>query len=395
MSLKAGKITSKRTRRQSGLSLVELMIAVTLGMILTAGVIQIFVSSEAAYDTTRGLSHLQENGRFALTFMTRDARLSGYSLCTQAVRHNIHNLTNNTYLSTTRYQNFVDIAAPVHGWEAQNTGPGDTPLALGKFPTPSTAMSNWSDDGGNALDSYFSGRVLPGSDVVVFKRTMTAFGDDGALPEPKNTGNVAASTTTINLNEDSGIANKAYVLLNDCKGADVFVNNSAPDQTNVDRGGSNNNTALTLSHDYGAGQMRLATVRTTAYFVGQGTSGEPALFRWQLQGNTFDELLEGVESLQVLYGEDTNGSVPPSVDTYVTADNVTDWGNVLSVKIALLMRNVEDTGGQPDTRVYKLGAAGDPTSNTNLVRLDPADMRRLRDVYKSTITLRNSMARFQ
>ena len=49
--------------RSRGLSLVELLIAVTLAMILTAGVIQIFVSSGAAYDTTRGLSFLQENGR--------------------------------------------------------------------------------------------------------------------------------------------------------------------------------------------------------------------------------------------------------------------------------------------------------------------------------------------
>ncbi|RRW48097.1 hypothetical protein EGJ52_00385 [Pseudomonas luteola] len=64
--------------QQKGLSIVELLIALTLSLILLAGVIQVFLSTRQTYQTNEVISRMQENGRFALDFMTRSVRLGGY-----------------------------------------------------------------------------------------------------------------------------------------------------------------------------------------------------------------------------------------------------------------------------------------------------------------------------
>lgn len=64
--------------RQQGVSLVELMIASALGIVLMAGVIQIFIGTKTSYLKTESIGKAQENGRFAMDALTRSARLAGY-----------------------------------------------------------------------------------------------------------------------------------------------------------------------------------------------------------------------------------------------------------------------------------------------------------------------------
>ena len=65
---------------QAGMSLVELMVAVTLSLILMAGVIQVHVSSKASYQVQHELSALQENQRIAVELLNRDVRKAGLSI---------------------------------------------------------------------------------------------------------------------------------------------------------------------------------------------------------------------------------------------------------------------------------------------------------------------------
>jgi len=65
-------------RTQLGLSVVELMVAMALGLLLMTGVIQVFLSSRQTYAANEAMGRLQENGRFALEFIARSARLGGY-----------------------------------------------------------------------------------------------------------------------------------------------------------------------------------------------------------------------------------------------------------------------------------------------------------------------------
>jgi len=67
-----------RNRHQAGLTLVELMIAMTLSLVLMLGVIQVFLSVRQTYSTNDSTSRMQESGRFALTFISNSVRLGGY-----------------------------------------------------------------------------------------------------------------------------------------------------------------------------------------------------------------------------------------------------------------------------------------------------------------------------
>ncbi|WP_163836630.1 PilW family protein [Spartinivicinus ruber] len=64
--------------KQQGLSLVELMIAILLGLILTAASLQIFQSLSMTFRHNSQLARTQENGRFSLELLSRDIRMAGY-----------------------------------------------------------------------------------------------------------------------------------------------------------------------------------------------------------------------------------------------------------------------------------------------------------------------------
>ena len=53
-------------KRVQGLSLIELMIAILIGLFLLIGVIQVFAAARTAYQLSSGLARAQENGRFAV-----------------------------------------------------------------------------------------------------------------------------------------------------------------------------------------------------------------------------------------------------------------------------------------------------------------------------------------
>ena len=62
--------------RVRGFSLVELMVAITLALIVTAGVISVFVGSRSAFEATSGTAALTDGGRFALNFISNSDRKS-------------------------------------------------------------------------------------------------------------------------------------------------------------------------------------------------------------------------------------------------------------------------------------------------------------------------------
>lgn len=70
--------------QQKGLTLIEIMIALLLGVFLIGGVLGIFVNTRETYRVEEALSRLQENGRFAMDFIGRDLRMAGYSFCPRA-----------------------------------------------------------------------------------------------------------------------------------------------------------------------------------------------------------------------------------------------------------------------------------------------------------------------
>ena len=73
------KVNNHRFRSQKGLTLIEIMISLLIGVFLIVGVIQLFINSKQTYRVQEALARLQESGRFALDFLDRDIRMPGFS----------------------------------------------------------------------------------------------------------------------------------------------------------------------------------------------------------------------------------------------------------------------------------------------------------------------------
>jgi len=117
------------------------------------------------------------------------------------------------------------------------------------------------------------------------------------------------------------------------------------------------------------------------YYVGTGSNGYPTLIRRTLDGGgneVTQELLEGVENLQFLYGIDNADDELP--DIYVIAANVSDWNLVRTVRIAALVASLDEYGAEHDSADY---AMLDET-------IPGPDDRRRRRVFSATVQVRNN-----
>jgi len=96
--------------RQGGFNLIELMIAMLLGLLVVGAAIGIFLSNRATYATTEGMSRLQESSRTAFELMARDIREAGGNACDVAlpVANVLSNPTANWW---------SDWAVPVEGYD--------------------------------------------------------------------------------------------------------------------------------------------------------------------------------------------------------------------------------------------------------------------------------------
>lgn len=86
--------------KQSGFSLVEIMIALLIGLFLLGGILQMFSASQQTYRMQRNLARLQENGRFALDFITHDIRMTGNWGCLIGTNTDITGEDNNINVLT-------------------------------------------------------------------------------------------------------------------------------------------------------------------------------------------------------------------------------------------------------------------------------------------------------
>lgn len=347
------------------------MVSLVLGLVIMAAVLRIYVGTGQSIRTEDALSRVQENARFAVEKLSVDVRQAGFMGCVKDV--NVLLNPAGVGYSAALY----DLTRAVSGWEYTGTAPASTFDSTTLVPT-GVPVSNWDDAAGADLDAQFQNQVVPGSDVLVIRRADQKLDVTASGVTPVN-------ANTIVLTGASGVPQDTIVLVSDCRGSDLFQNRAAAAASNLTRGatgspGNLNPATHEFSHAYDS-DMEIYTFSITAYYVGRGTSGEPALFRrrYPLGGvGVTEELVEGVETMQVLYGEDTDAD--RIADVYRTADTVTDWARIVSVRIGLLLRARDEGRGEPDTATYGLGS----------MTFNPIDSRNLRRrVATWTITLRN------
>lgn len=304
-------------RRQQGLSLLEMMIAMTISLFLLVGLAGIFANSSRTQNELTKTARQIEDGRFGISLIADDLSLAGYygyyywpSAPTALV--DPCETSSTTVLKS-------GLSLPVQGYDA----PSSTPLSC-------LAAANFK----------------AGTDVLVIRR---------ADSKTTATGSLAANEVYLQANSNPDDGNNPIVAT-----------------------GTAANFTLLLKDNSTAAPIRKFHVHT--YFispcsVGDGSGGActstsdggnpiPTLKRMELvvdSGGTriIDTvpLVEGVENMQVDYGVDSDSD--GAQETWLTTPAaVGDWANVVSVRVTLLVRNVESSPGYTDPKTYNMGAAG-------------------------------------
>ena len=330
----------KNKHIQQGFTLVEVMIALIIGLFLTAGVIKIFSSTNQTNRVQENLSRMQENARFAMQFLSKDIREAGFK----------GGICDGGDIIKTAYNNL------------------DSSAASYSFNKPALAG-----------DETFG---LNGSDRIVINK----------LPHLDNGLNLSSdiNNLTANMHIDASGANitaagfkqGSIALITDCSRGDIFqiVNTPTSGTFTHSVGGvtTPGNARNTLSSTY-------STTNSKVYHLAKDSGNESIIY--DIQNDTAtppvpglrrngSQLIANIENMQILYGLKTGDDMQYLPASSLTAVQMED---VVSIKVSILVRSPDDNvATAPQTYSYN-GATVTPTD------------RRLRKVYSSAITIRNRL----
>ena len=331
LNLKFVHLTKARLVNQHGFSLLEAFIALVIGLVIFAGVLSIFVGMKTTSKETSSYGELQENGRFAISLLSDDLLRQDF---------------------WGDYTGLVDLASvnPVPaapGGECVGGGinNGTFPVATGHFRTL------WGETVTSA--SIMSGcrtDAKVGSDILQLKRVVST-----------PLGLVAGDTAPAN----------NYYFMSNMNNGTLFSAGTVPDIKNG----------------------RVWEYQHHIYYVREESQGNitvPVLMQGQLANTlSFAPIIDGIEMIRFEYGIDTEINPTDAgygiVNAYVPAKDMTAalWDNsasrIISVKIYVLVRSVQEDLKYKNTNTYKLGGYDYPVDD---------NYRRL--LFNSTVTLYNT-----
>ncbi|NCP03074.1 MAG: prepilin-type N-terminal cleavage/methylation domain-containing protein [Deltaproteobacteria bacterium] len=350
------------SKHEQGLTLVELLVALAIGLVLLGGVYQVFVSSTTVYRKNEQFARLQENARFAMEILGRNLRTAGYTGCSNQAGTIVNTLNDTSFM--------FDFNVGLQGFDY--TGP--------TVPSGVDAL-----DYSPNLDAAIPlTDLVEGSDIITIRSVATGNPIllETAMPDSSADLKVTDGTSTALIDTND------IVMISDCRNTAVFqVTNYTQANGNVvhNAGGTPTpgdpdypgNLTKNLGQAFPPGS-EIVKLSTTSYLIRNNPAGVPALYRAQY-GQT-EELVEGIERMQLRYGVDTTSD--RQVDSYVSAAGVADWNQVIAVRVGLLVQGPIDGKAAVDTNTYDLDADG-------AAEYDPPDERRMRRVFKSTFVLRN------
>jgi type IV pilus assembly protein PilW len=319
---------------QKGFNLIEVFIALAVGLFLFAGVLTIFVNMKTTSTHTSSFGEIQENGRFAISLISEDLLRQDFW---------------GDYTGTMDLSSITPVpAAPKGECNGDGVNNGTFPTANGHFRTiwssPVTAASIMS---GCRTDAKI------GSDILQLKRVKSN-------PLVDALGNPVATAP----------AGKYYLVSNINNGT-IFNGGVVPSIKN--------------------GQVW--EYQHHIYYVKEETQGSnsvPVLMMGSLSNElSFAPAIDGIERLHFMFGIDTDiDTTSPGygiINAYISSNDMTldlwnqNGSRILAVKIYVLARSIRPDTKYKNTNTYQLG---DQTfvANDNYRRL----------LFSSTVTLHNS-----
>ena len=372
-------------KRALGFSLVELMVAIAIGLVILAGVITVFVAQRQVYGTATAQASIQ-NAENAIAAMVAPAvRGAGFAGC------GAFSTTGSIIDSGSLAYNF---SAPLFGYGAN---------------TPMTALNaaNVSNTGDwtPALDSSLAGLSEAGSDMIVVGGELP-----GTIPVPVtnivgNSGQLSILSQPFPPPSTATVQPGMIGAISDCSKSIAFtIYSQAANSTNIiihhDQGtGTGSNKQADFAPNFPLGSQ-FVLLQQEAFYVGQGPGGQSALYgaammcgQWQSLsvlttgcskgngpnngGTPPQPLVPGVDNMQILYGIGPGGVT----QQWVPASLVSNWAQVNAVRMGFLIE----------------GPLGSATPGANLTQWTvlntkvtvPPDTR-LRHVYVMTLSIRNA-----
>ncbi|HSX59411.1 MAG TPA: PilW family protein [Tahibacter sp.] len=399
-------------RRTAGFSLIEMMVAIAIAAFLLLGITQVFSASKNNYLSQEALSRIQENARFAMIRLQRSVRMAGYlgagndlnRLAAGNASNFINHLAPNG-VDATLFQHRFHRSIEVFDANDSNDGAEPQPGGAGSW-TPALPPA------------IADAAPLTGSDILVVRH----FSEESIPLAGFNTTNDTLIALTPTFPDGRPFVAKGIYGVGNYRFADVFqasavngVQLSAPYGASSNPGNTYqfdaaNSPGKTWRGDReveyglqaGSGQRwwnaELHRAEYTVYYVGRGANGQPALMMQTLQESTGQlenrELIDGIESLQVLVGIDTSTPANDGADVYRTgaqvaagaasdADRDARWRSARSLQIGLLLRSPAPFVSPRPT---------EPALTVLDRRMTRPNDGYLRQTYQTTVSLRNRVS---
>ena len=355
-------------RTSLGFTIIELMIAMGIGLLLLTGLSMLFVNTNQTNRELQKASQQIENGRYAIDTLSQDMRLAGF----------YGHLDDPTAIT-------APATVPPDPCEGADTAKLLSALwypvqgYAGTVHATNPASDTRPDVSSTTCAALTAANLKPGSDILVIRRA-----DTNAL--------LATDVTVSNGFYIQASAKAAEIQLGTGSAVGLCGSGTAVELCKASGGTS------VLKFNNGASPAPSSPIRrlhVSIYFVApcsvgtdtvSGISGVckagddsiPTLKRLELTSSgvfTIVPLVEGVDIFKVEYGVDTlPGAANPatgyigdaSVDSFVATP--ADWRTVIGAKIYILARNTELTSGYQDTKTYTLGSTAVPARNDNFKR---------------------------
>lgn len=383
-----------------GYTLIELMIALTVGLIILAGVSLLFLSMMRSREELEKSNRQIENGRYAMDALAEDLRHAGYyglkSFSCEEIYGNNTCASPGAITSTTATHpvmwyrvDFSTLPLPnicqtdVTRWiSSTSTHPDYTYYTANYFLWAVQGYNNVSTfpqtgclSGGTSLPPMYGGApnsdgTYSGTDILIIRRQSTDAGctatnqpciQSGSLPGDGNrtiTLKVGLPATTFDLERVSGTS---YAT------------------TEVNR--------LT-THIYFIAPCSYGTGTDGVCQAGDDTT--PTLKLLELYGDNSTgpafrmvNVAEGIEDINYEYGIDNDNDGSP--DVFTDAPTTLQWLSVVAVRINLLARNIDATGGTAEQKTFNLG-----TGKASIV---PTARQYRRHMYTQTVRVNNPSMR--
>ena len=409
----------------TGISLIEVLVALAIAGLLLLGLSQVFVGSKNAYRLQEGMSRVQENARFVTQYLEQNVRMAGYLGCGNDVDLTGKSGTPPAFLNHLRgIDSLLGVAPvvqdtltaqerfqrPIEGYTYSNF-----PLAIANNPLTTGATTEWSPTIDTADTGIGTGADAPakGSDILLLR----IISDEST---PLN-GNFDMAAGKFSVTDPTFVeVGKTYAITN-CSNARIFRASARPAGSNpivAALNATDNKLQLiatsnsTWSGTFAnlqfnqAGSLLNAEVHRAEYlalYVGlraDPANGNVPVLKVVTPTGGIEDLADNVEVMRLQYGIDTDGD--GAVDKYVkgseaplndvSSKNARDaaWRKVLSVRIALLMSSQDRSTIAPHT--------GDALHDNVFKMFDESVKRpndgRFRDVYTTTIALRNRLGNY-